>query len=105
MVREAFKLKEAFKVIPEVRSLETTEGYRQDRKAAAKAVTEANAHAYGDYGEAIKRDFWVVPKILYQTRHQKAVFKISSRTDCVVAIHSPIHFQKSLLLFRVVGYG
>ena len=66
-MREAVRLKkEAFRVLLTRRTPETVAGYRQARRAAAAAVTEAKRKVWERFGEDMERDFWTAPKCFWK---------------------------------------
>ena len=70
-VREAVRLKkEAFRVLLSRRTPETVAGYRQARRRAAAAVTEAKQRVWEKFGEDMEKDFRAAPKCFWKTiRH------------------------------------
>ena len=71
MVREAVRLKkEAFWDVLSQRTPEAAARYRQARRTAASAVTEAKQRAWEEFGEAMEKDFRSAPNCFWKTvRH------------------------------------
>ena len=53
MVREAIQLKEAFRYMISLRTPDSVAGYRQARRAAAAAVSEAKQRVWEKFGEGL----------------------------------------------------
>ena len=75
MVREAVRLKkEAFRDVSSQQTPEAVARYRQARRTAASAVTEAKQRVWEEFGEAMEKDFWLAPKRFWKTiRHLRRV--------------------------------
>uniref|UniRef100_A0A8C5CRJ5 Reverse transcriptase domain-containing protein n=1 Tax=Gadus morhua TaxID=8049 RepID=A0A8C5CRJ5_GADMO len=71
VVREAVRLKkEAFRDMISWRTPDSVAGYRQARRAAAAAVSEAKQRVWEKFGEAMEKDFRSAPKCFWKTiRH------------------------------------
>ena len=71
MVREAVRLKkEAFRGMLSRRTPDAVAGYRQARRAAAAAVSEAKQRVWEKFGEDMEKDFRSAPKCFWKTiRH------------------------------------
>ena len=67
-VREAVRSKkEAFRAMLGSTSPEARERYRQAKRTAAKAVAEAKARAWEEFGEAMEKDHRTASKLFWQT--------------------------------------
>ena len=71
VVREAVRLKkEAYRGMLSRGTPEAVAGYRQARRAAAAAVTEAKQRVWEEFGESMEKDFRAAPKLFWKTvRH------------------------------------
>ena len=71
VVREAVRLKkEAFRDMLSRKTPEAVARYRQARRAAATAVTEAKQRVWKEFGAAMEKDFRSAPKCFWKTvRH------------------------------------
>ncbi|KAJ7996760.1 hypothetical protein DPEC_G00240360, partial [Dallia pectoralis] len=57
---------------------EAVAGYRQARRAAAAAVSEAKQRVWEKFGEAMEKDFRSAPKCFWKTvRHLRTVLVVS----------------------------
>ncbi|KAM8748485.1 uncharacterized protein AB9X84_013627 [Acanthopagrus schlegelii] len=70
-VRDAVKLKkESYRAWLTRGTLEAADGYRQAKRAAARAVAEAKTRVWEKFREAMEEDFWLASRKFWQTiRH------------------------------------
>ena len=67
-VRDAVKLKkESYRALLARGTPEAADGYRQAKRAAARAVVEAKTRVWEEFGEAMEEDFRSAPRKFWQT--------------------------------------
>ena len=83
VVREAVRLKkEAFRDVLSQGTPEAVARYRQARRTAASAVTEAKQRVWEEFGEAMEKDFRSAPKHFWKTvRHLEG--EMGNHPNCI----------------------
>ena len=69
-MREAVKLKEAFRAWLSRGSPKAANSYRAAKRAAALVVAEAKTQVWEEFGETMEKDFQLTSRVFWQTIQQ-----------------------------------